>query len=90
MVWLHQGGALLQHTQADHRHGLSGCLNERREWLLKDALLGDVQVEGNLLDIKCFVGYFDFAETPIALMVDWTLWRSSNLLKCGHAKVAPI
>jgi hypothetical protein len=62
--------------------GESGCI--------KDALLGDVQVEGNLLDIKCFVGYFDFAETPIALMVDWTLWRSSNLLKCGHINVAPI
>ncbi|MCY1550431.1 hypothetical protein D9M68_866860 [compost metagenome] len=35
--------------------------------LLKGALLGDVKVDGNLLDIKTFLGSFDFDETPIAL-----------------------
>ncbi|MDA8484886.1 MBL fold metallo-hydrolase [Pseudomonas resinovorans] len=35
--------------------------------LLKGALLGDVKVDGNLLDIKTFLGCFDFEETPIAL-----------------------
>ncbi|WP_041770394.1 alkyl/aryl-sulfatase [Metapseudomonas resinovorans] len=35
--------------------------------LLKGALLGDVKVDGNLLDIKTFLGCFDFDETPIAL-----------------------
>lgn len=37
--------------------------------LLKGALLGDVKVDGNLLDIKTFLGCFDFDETPIALTV---------------------
>ncbi|MDH0895869.1 MULTISPECIES: alkyl sulfatase dimerization domain-containing protein [unclassified Pseudomonas] len=37
--------------------------------LLKGALLGDVKVDGNLLDIKTFLGCFDFAEAPIALTV---------------------
>jgi len=35
--------------------------------LLKGALLGDVKVDGNLLDIKTFLGCFDFGDTPIAL-----------------------
>jgi len=37
--------------------------------LLKGALLGDVKVEGNLLDIKTFLGCFDFEDAPIALTV---------------------
>ncbi|MGF6695168.1 alkyl sulfatase BDS1-like metallo-beta-lactamase superfamily hydrolase [Metapseudomonas resinovorans] len=35
--------------------------------LLKGALLGDVKVDGNLLDIKTFLGCFDFEDAPIAL-----------------------
>ncbi|MFC5697357.1 alkyl/aryl-sulfatase [Pseudomonas sp. GCM10022186] len=35
--------------------------------LLKGALLGDVKVDGNLLDIKAFLACFDFEEAPIAL-----------------------
>lgn len=35
--------------------------------LLKGALLGDVKVDGNLLEIKTFLGCFDFSEEPIAL-----------------------
>jgi alkyl sulfatase BDS1-like metallo-beta-lactamase superfamily hydrolase len=35
--------------------------------LLKGVLLGDVKVDGNLLDIKTFLGCFDFSEAPIAL-----------------------
>ena len=35
--------------------------------LLKGVLLGDVTVDGNLLDIKTFLGCFDFSEAPIAL-----------------------
>ena len=35
--------------------------------LLKGALLGDVQVDGSLLEIKTFLGCFDFSDTPIAL-----------------------
>lgn len=37
--------------------------------LLKGALLGDVKVDGNLLDIKTFLGCFDFEDAPIALTV---------------------
>ncbi|MGH8354304.1 MAG: alkyl/aryl-sulfatase [Pseudomonas sp.] len=37
--------------------------------LLKGALLGDVKVDGNLLEIKRFLGCFDFSEEPIALTV---------------------
>ena len=37
--------------------------------LLKGALLGDVKVDGNLLDIKTFLGCFDFEDTAIALTV---------------------
>ncbi|MGE8496362.1 MAG: alkyl/aryl-sulfatase [Pseudomonas sp.] len=37
--------------------------------LLKGALLGDVKVDGNLLDIKTFLGSFDFEDAPIALTV---------------------
>ncbi|MNQ28202.1 ribonuclease Z [compost metagenome] len=37
--------------------------------LLKGALLGDVKVDGNLLDIKTFLACFDFDEAPIALTV---------------------
>ena len=37
--------------------------------LLKGALLGDVKVDGDLLDIKTFLGCFDFEEVPIALTV---------------------
>ncbi|MBD9413961.1 MBL fold metallo-hydrolase [Pseudomonas sp. PDM16] len=37
--------------------------------LLKGALLGDVKVDGNLLDIKTFLGCFDFGDAPIALTV---------------------
>ncbi|MGB4072518.1 alkyl/aryl-sulfatase [Pseudomonas sp.] len=37
--------------------------------LLKGALLGDVQVDGDLLDIKTFLGCFDFEDAPIALTV---------------------
>ena len=37
--------------------------------LLKGALLGDVQVDGDLLDIKTFLGCFDFEDVPIALTV---------------------
>lgn len=35
--------------------------------LLKGALLGDVKVDGSLLDIKTFLGCFDFEDSPIAL-----------------------
>jgi len=35
--------------------------------LLKGALLGDVRVDGNLLEIKRFLACFDFGEEPIAL-----------------------
>lgn len=35
--------------------------------LLKGALLGDVKVDGNLLEIKTFLGCFDFSDEPIAL-----------------------
>ncbi|WP_137819834.1 alkyl/aryl-sulfatase [Pseudomonas sp. 2FG] len=35
--------------------------------LLKGAVLGDVQVDGSLLEIKTFLGCFDFADAPIAL-----------------------
>lgn len=35
--------------------------------LLKGALLGDVKVDGDLLDIKTFLGCFDFEDAPIAL-----------------------
>ncbi len=35
--------------------------------LLKGAVLGDVKVDGNLLDIKTFLGCFDFADSPINL-----------------------
>lgn len=35
--------------------------------LLKGALLGDVKVEGSLLQLKTFLGCFDFSEEPIAL-----------------------
>jgi len=35
--------------------------------LLKGSLLGDVKVDGNLLEIKTFLGCFDFSEEPIAL-----------------------
>jgi alkyl sulfatase BDS1-like metallo-beta-lactamase superfamily hydrolase len=37
--------------------------------LLKGALLGDVKVGGNLLDLKTFLGCFDFSEEAIALTV---------------------
>lgn len=37
--------------------------------LLKGALLGDVQVDGSLLDIKTFLGCFDFSEEPFGLTV---------------------
>lgn len=37
--------------------------------LLKGALLGDVKVEGSLLEIKTFLGCFDFEDSPIALTV---------------------
>ena len=37
--------------------------------LVKGALLGDVKVDGNLLDIKTFLGCFDFAEEPFGLTV---------------------
>ncbi|MBB2496755.1 alkyl/aryl-sulfatase [Aquipseudomonas ullengensis] len=37
--------------------------------LLKGALLGDVKVDGSLLDIKTFLGCFDFEDAPIALTV---------------------
>jgi len=35
--------------------------------LLKGALLGEVKVEGNLLDIRTFLGCFDFEDAPVAL-----------------------
>ena len=35
--------------------------------LLKGALLGDVKVDGSLLEIKTFLSCFDFSDTPIAL-----------------------
>ncbi|MDP2747800.1 alkyl/aryl-sulfatase [Pseudomonas sp.] len=35
--------------------------------LLKGALLGDVKVDGSLLEIKTFLGCFDFSDEPIAL-----------------------
>ncbi|MEN0108580.1 MAG: alkyl sulfatase dimerization domain-containing protein [Pseudomonas sp.] len=37
--------------------------------LLKGAVLGDVKVDGNLLDIKTFLGCFDFSDSPINLTV---------------------
>ncbi|MEO4048904.1 alkyl sulfatase dimerization domain-containing protein [Pseudomonas sp. CAU 1711] len=37
--------------------------------LLKGMLLGDVEVEGNLLDIKTFLACFDFGEEPFGLTV---------------------
>ena len=37
--------------------------------LLKGVLLGDVQVQGNLLDIKTFLACFDFNEEPFGLTV---------------------
>jgi len=37
--------------------------------LLKGVLLGDVQVQGNLLDIKTFLACFDFSEEPFGLTV---------------------
>ena len=37
--------------------------------LLKGVLLGDVQVQGNLLDIKIFLACFDFSEEPFGLTV---------------------
>lgn len=37
--------------------------------LLKDALLGNVKVEGNLLDIKTFLACFDFSDEPVSLTV---------------------
>ena len=37
--------------------------------LLKGALLGDVKVDGSLLDIRTFLGCFDFEDAPIALTV---------------------
>jgi alkyl sulfatase BDS1-like metallo-beta-lactamase superfamily hydrolase len=37
--------------------------------LLKGALLGDVKIGGNLLDLKTFLGCFDFSEDAIALTV---------------------
>ncbi|MDH1054191.1 alkyl/aryl-sulfatase [Aquipseudomonas alcaligenes] len=37
--------------------------------LVKGALLGDVKVDGSLLDIKTFLGCFDFAEEPFGLTV---------------------
>lgn len=37
--------------------------------LLKGVLLGDVQVQGNLLDIKTFLACFDFGEQPFGLTV---------------------
>lgn len=35
--------------------------------LLKGALLGDVKVDGDLLEIRTFLGCFDFEDAPIAL-----------------------
>ena len=35
--------------------------------LVKGALLGDVSVDGSLLDIKAFLGCFDFSDEPFAL-----------------------
>lgn len=37
--------------------------------LLKGVLLGDVKVQGNLLDIKTFLACFDFSEEPFGLTV---------------------
>lgn len=37
--------------------------------LLKGALLGDVKVDGNLLDIKTFLACFDFSDEPFGLTV---------------------
>ncbi|MHA6495102.1 alkyl/aryl-sulfatase [Pseudomonas borbori] len=37
--------------------------------LLTGALLGDVKVDGSLLEIKTFLGCFDFEDSPIALTV---------------------
>lgn len=37
--------------------------------LLKGALLGDVKVAGNLLDIKTFLGCFDFSDQPPMLTI---------------------
>ena len=37
--------------------------------LLKGVLLGDVKVQGNLLDIKTFLACFDFSEQPFGLTV---------------------
>ena len=37
--------------------------------LVKGALQGDVKVDGSLLDIKTFLGCFDFAEEPFGLTV---------------------
>ena len=37
--------------------------------LVKGALLGDVKVDGSLLDIKTFLGCFDFEEVPVNLTV---------------------
>jgi alkyl sulfatase BDS1-like metallo-beta-lactamase superfamily hydrolase len=37
--------------------------------LVKGVLLGDVKVDGNLLDIKTFLGCFDFGEEPFGLTI---------------------
>ncbi|MBD9427300.1 MBL fold metallo-hydrolase [Pseudomonas sp. PDM15] len=37
--------------------------------LVKGMLLGDVKVDGNLLDIKTFLGCFDFGEEPFGLTI---------------------
>ncbi|MGH8436317.1 MAG: alkyl/aryl-sulfatase [Pseudomonas sp.] len=37
--------------------------------LLKGAVLGDVKVDGSLLEIKTFLGCFDFEDAPIVLTV---------------------
>jgi alkyl sulfatase BDS1-like metallo-beta-lactamase superfamily hydrolase len=37
--------------------------------LVKGALLGDVTVDGNLLDIKTFLACFDFSDEPVGLTV---------------------
>ncbi|SFU02222.1 alkyl sulfatase dimerization domain-containing protein [Pseudomonas marincola] len=37
--------------------------------LVKGALMGDVKIDGSLLDIKTFLGCFDFSEEPFGLTI---------------------
>lgn len=63
------GAAALRHSRRLQDKRFMESLLNGEGGLLKDALLGNVKVEGNLLDIKTFLACFDFSDEPVSLTV---------------------